>query len=149
MASLTQWTWAWANTRRQWRTGKLDMLQSMGSQSEHHLATEKQQQTWKLHCGAPQPSTAPAGEGGMVSTQLPYPQAELYHQPKSRTADSWLFLISFLLSDLCFSEDRVTVKSWCHTPQQASQHRTSPSHTGIHLPRKIPHAHDTQGLQDD
>ena len=29
MASLTQWTWAWANSRRQWRTGKLDVLLSM------------------------------------------------------------------------------------------------------------------------
>ena len=32
MASLTQWTWAWANSRRQWRTGKPGVLQSMGSQ---------------------------------------------------------------------------------------------------------------------
>ena len=30
MASLTQWTWVWANTRRCWRTGKPGMLQSMG-----------------------------------------------------------------------------------------------------------------------
>ena len=30
MASLTQWTWVWANSGRQWRTGKLGMLQSMG-----------------------------------------------------------------------------------------------------------------------
>ena len=31
MASLTQWTWAWANSRRWWRTGKPGVLQSMGS----------------------------------------------------------------------------------------------------------------------
>ena len=31
MASLTQWTWVWANSRRQWRTGKPGMLQSMKS----------------------------------------------------------------------------------------------------------------------
>ena len=30
VASLTQWTWVWANSKRQWRTGKSDMLQSMG-----------------------------------------------------------------------------------------------------------------------
>ena len=30
MASLTQWTWFWANSRRWWRTGKPGMLQSMG-----------------------------------------------------------------------------------------------------------------------
>ena len=31
MASLTQWTWVWANSRRQWRTGKPSMLWSMWS----------------------------------------------------------------------------------------------------------------------
>ena len=45
MASPTQWTWVWAGSRRWWRTGKLSMLQSMGSQIiRHDLATEKQQQ---------------------------------------------------------------------------------------------------------
>ena len=29
MASLTQWTWVWANSRRWWRTEKSGMLQSM------------------------------------------------------------------------------------------------------------------------
>ena len=32
IASLTQWTWVWAHSRRQWRTGKPGMLQSIGSQ---------------------------------------------------------------------------------------------------------------------
>ena len=32
MASLTQWTWVWANSRRWWRTGKAGVLQSLGSQ---------------------------------------------------------------------------------------------------------------------
>ena len=44
MASLTQWIW--------WRTGKLDVLQSMGSQRVgHNLATEQQwpQQSTLLH----------------------------------------------------------------------------------------------------
>jgi len=31
MASLTQWTWAWANSGKWWRTGKPVVLQSMGS----------------------------------------------------------------------------------------------------------------------
>ena len=43
MASLTQWTWVWANSRRWWRTGKPGVLQSMGSQSWTRLATEQQQ----------------------------------------------------------------------------------------------------------
>ena len=32
MASLTQWTGVWANSRSWWRTGKLGMLQFTGSQ---------------------------------------------------------------------------------------------------------------------
>ena len=36
MASPTQWTWVWANSRRWWRTGKPGVLQSMGSQRVGH-----------------------------------------------------------------------------------------------------------------
>ena len=36
MASLTQWTWVWANSRRWWWTGKPGVLQSMGSQRVGH-----------------------------------------------------------------------------------------------------------------
>ena len=41
MASPTQWTWVWANSGRQWRTGNLGVQQSMGSQRVEHLATEQ------------------------------------------------------------------------------------------------------------
>ena len=41
MASPTQWTWVWANSGRQWRTGKPGMLQSTGPQRvRHDWATE-------------------------------------------------------------------------------------------------------------
>ena len=44
MASRTQWTWVWANSRSWQRTGKPGMLQSMGSQRVgHNLMTEQQQ----------------------------------------------------------------------------------------------------------
>ena len=44
MILLTQWTWVWANSGRQWRTGKPGMLQSTGSQRVGcGLATELQQ----------------------------------------------------------------------------------------------------------
>ena len=33
VASLTRWTWVWASSRREWRTGKSGMPQSMGLQS--------------------------------------------------------------------------------------------------------------------
>ena len=39
----TQWTWIWANSRRQWRTENSGMLQSMGSQRVGlDLASEQQ-----------------------------------------------------------------------------------------------------------
>ena len=45
MESVTQWTWGWANSGRQWRTGKPGMLQFMGLQRVgHDLVTEQQQQ---------------------------------------------------------------------------------------------------------
>ena len=41
MASLTQWTWVWVNSRSWWWTGKPGMLQSMGSQRvRYDWATE-------------------------------------------------------------------------------------------------------------
>ena len=47
MASLTQWTWVWANSVRQWRTGKPDVLQSMGLQRVgHDLKTEQTKQKY-------------------------------------------------------------------------------------------------------
>ena len=43
IASLTQWTWIWANSGRWWRTEEPSMLQSMGLQrAGHNLATERQ-----------------------------------------------------------------------------------------------------------
>ena len=45
VASLTHWTWIWADSRRYWRTGKPGVLQSMGSQRVgHNLVIEQQQQ---------------------------------------------------------------------------------------------------------
>ena len=38
MASSTQWTWVWASSGRWWRTGKSDVLQSMGLQSWTQLS---------------------------------------------------------------------------------------------------------------
>ena len=49
VASVTQWTWVWANPGRWWRIGKPGMLQSMGSQTAgHNLANEQQQQMAKM-----------------------------------------------------------------------------------------------------
>ena len=44
MASLTQWTWIWANNGISWRTKEPGVLQFMGSQRmRYNLATEQQQ----------------------------------------------------------------------------------------------------------
>ena len=43
MASLTEWTWVWAGSRRWWRTGRPGVLQPMGSQrTGYDWATEQQ-----------------------------------------------------------------------------------------------------------
>ena len=43
MALLTQWTWIWASSGREWRTVKPGVLQSVGSQRvRHDLATKQQ-----------------------------------------------------------------------------------------------------------
>ena len=46
MASMTQWTWVWANSGREWRTGKPGMLLSMGSQRVGHNLVTKQHCTY-------------------------------------------------------------------------------------------------------
>ena len=51
MASLTQWTWVWVNSRSWWWTGRPGVLQSMGSQRvRHDWATEL---NWINHCAIP------------------------------------------------------------------------------------------------
>ena len=45
MASLTQWTWAWANSMSWWWTGKSGVLQSMGSQI---VGYDEQLKWWQL-----------------------------------------------------------------------------------------------------
>ena len=45
MASLTQWTWVWVNSRSWWWAGRPGVLQSTGSQRVgHNLVTQQQQQ---------------------------------------------------------------------------------------------------------
>ena len=46
---MTQMTWIWANSGRQWRMGKTGMLKSMGSQrAGHNLVTEQQYNHYKF-----------------------------------------------------------------------------------------------------
>ena len=51
MASPTQWTWDWASSRSWWWTGKIGVLQSMGSQRvRHDWMTEL---NWTFKSGLP------------------------------------------------------------------------------------------------
>ena len=53
-ASLMKWTWTWTNFRRCWRTGRPDVLQSMGLQRvRHDCATEQQLHYWLCCWGCP------------------------------------------------------------------------------------------------
>ena len=51
IASLTQRTWIWANSKTQWKTEEPGMLQSVGLQNVgHNFATERQQhKNWLFH----------------------------------------------------------------------------------------------------
>ena len=49
MASLTQCTWVWANSRRCWWTGKLGVLQSVGLQRVRQDWATEQQQSQRLY----------------------------------------------------------------------------------------------------
>ena len=50
MASLTQWTWVWVNSRSWWWTGRPDVLGFMGSQRVgHDSATELTELIWSCH----------------------------------------------------------------------------------------------------
>ena len=48
MASLTQGTWVWASSRRQWKTGKPGLLQSMELQRVRHEWVTEQQSEVKV-----------------------------------------------------------------------------------------------------
>ena len=48
MASQTQWTWVWVNSRSWWWTGRPGVLQSLGSQRvTHNWATELNWDFWR------------------------------------------------------------------------------------------------------
>ena len=49
MASMTQRTWVWASSRRQWRTGKPGVPQSMELQKVGHNSATEQQQISIVH----------------------------------------------------------------------------------------------------
>ena len=53
MASLTQWTWVWANSRSWWWTGKAGVLQSMELQRARHIWVTEQNWTDLMRLSTP------------------------------------------------------------------------------------------------
>ena len=74
MALLTQWTWVWVNSGRQWRIG---VLQSMGSQrAGHNWATEQSSPPRSSECHQMQrtPAYTTAGMDPPTSSGLTKPR---------------------------------------------------------------------------
>ena len=55
MASPTQWTWVWVNSRSWWWTGKPGVLRFMGSQSQTRLSDWTELTMWWGHKKGPEP----------------------------------------------------------------------------------------------
>ena len=73
MASLTQWTWVWAISRRRWRAGKPGVLQSMGSHGRTrlgHRTTTTSLVGQLLPLARPPPSLSTQVSGSRVSQHL-------------------------------------------------------------------------------
>ena len=100
MASLTQWTGVWANSGRQWRTGKPGVLQSMGLQRVgHDWATKLQQQRE----GEPQFQLAHCFQSFI------YPSVFLYVWNEQRSVKNYTALIT--LKSIGFTRKNEIVSS--------------------------------------
>ena len=113
MASPTHWTWVRANSRREWRTGKPGVLQSMGSQRVSRDWMTQQQQMLLLLQLCRNPKQSVFGRRGSAGSS--------WSQPRIRTSTS-LKLDRYLLL-LLSHFSRVWL---CATPWTAA-HQAPPS----------------------
>ena len=67
-ASLTQWTWVWASSRRRWRTGKPGVLQSMGHKELDTTEWLNNDNKYWLVCVSTVSPGAQVGKGGRGRT---------------------------------------------------------------------------------
>ena len=88
MASPTQWLWVWENFRKQWRTGKPGVLQSMGLQS----CTQLSDRTITIHLKQtdfwPASTQARCSPPAVEFSSAPYTPMEVCSSPKK-----WLLLL--------------------------------------------------------
>ena len=88
MASLTQWTWFWANSGRWWGTGKPGMLQFMGSQRVwHDFTADERQQSASREAGSK--SFFAKEKTKNLGQNLNYGRWESYNM-KSNSMKQWL-----------------------------------------------------------
>ena len=98
MASLTQWTWFWANSGRWWRTERPVVLWFMGLQKvEHNWATEQQQRSQGLDRSL----------GGIISVR----QFNLGLVLNSRNSKLHLSEIDYALG--CRLKLNKLIRDWC------------------------------------
>ena len=136
MASLTQWTWVWANSGRQWRTGKLTLCNPMDCSTPgfpvHHQLLEHAQ-THVQVCDAIQPSHSLSS---LSPSAFSHPQHQnlsqwvsssqqvakvLEFQLQHQSSFQWIFrLISFRIDWFDLLAVQRTLKSLQHHSSKAS-----------------------------
>ena len=98
MASPTQWTWVWVNSRSWWWTGRPGVLQSMGSQRVgHDWVTE-------LNCCCGTPNSGPLHWTSLLHTHTPTPP------PHTHTGISITYLlIAFFILFECYLTKKLSL----------------------------------------
>ena len=111
MASLTWWTWVWANSGRWWRPGRPGVLQSMGPQRvRHDWATEQPQPSSFYQTTCPKSPQGTITSRSLLRFKYPIlnPLSCVLHltQPFSGKAQQWLL-------PCCFTLIPVSCPPWC------------------------------------
>ena len=101
MASLTQWTWVWARSGRWWRTGKPDVLQSLGVSKSWTQVSD-----WTTIVGDEVEGTAWGGEEG--EGHVGHLRANYIFTPGENPW--WVYSPEVTWSDLCLNGTLVTAE---------------------------------------
>ena len=97
MASPTHWMWVWASSRRWWRTGKVGLLQPMGSQESDmtEWLNHNNQFVWNgvisIHESTDQGKTLVALSGYVLNHFITWWTARRFNQ-SIKGDQSWVFL---------------------------------------------------------
>ena len=111
-ASPTQWTWIWANSRRWWRTGKLDVLQFVGSQSWTQLSD------WTTKEVGPPPKQGKTVGRVWNPKRLANPERRSFGA-RARTGEHRAALLNLFCSR-CKQLCTIFLPQYCFTPEKSS-----------------------------